>query len=157
VITPEESLAEIRKLGLPPVFERIWAEEFPLGFFDTCQRPRTFFDIVAALEERLPRFKTCVPLWEENGERILAYDKAGGEYVSYYYEDLDCTVVGRTYQQFISVFLIRLVYSGVLEELPQLAVVLGYRHLNELQRWAETDDEDSCEESERKFLAIIRD
>lgn len=157
MLAPQAALNEIGRLGFPPIFQRIWADEFPHGFFSVCQRPRRFFRLAADIEGRLPRFKACVPLWEENGDRIVAFDKATGEFISLYYEDLDCKVMGSTYQQFISSFFFELVYSGVVDQLPELSELFMYRHLTELQQWAKSDDKDSCEESEQRFLESIKD
>ena len=145
--------------GFPPIFERIWAGEFqPWGLAFVCQRPHTYF-VVADSPPLFPRFKWCVPLWEENGDCIVAYDKATGEFISHFLEDAEPDILGTNYQQFVSHFFIGLAESGF-DEFPQFAELFGYRHLEEFKRLIHTDYGDNfaaCHEATRKFIESITD
>lgn len=159
MLTPEAALADIKRLGFPPIFERIWAGEFePWGLAHTCQRPRTIYE-AAGCPPFFPRFKWCVPLWEVNGDCIIAYDKATGEFLSHFVEDEKPDVIGRNYQQFIAHFLIRLVESGADDaEVAKMAELFEYRHMPEMRRWLAIDpgeDYEAQEESERRFMESI--
>src|SRR5437016_5279286 len=122
MLTPEEALAEIRRLGFPPIFERIWAGEFePWGFMYKSQRPHTFFEFGAEIEAMHPRFKGCVPIWESNGDQIVVYDNATGEFLYHAYEDPNYRVIAKSYQQFVSTFLMEMVWAGLVDLLPEAA------------------------------------
>jgi hypothetical protein len=161
MLTPETALADIKRLGFPPIFERIWAGEFkPWGLAYICRPPEHFFEW-AGSPPFFPRSKWCVPLWDEDGPTIVFYDKATGEFLEHFCEDEEPTVIGKNYQQFITHFLIGLVQSGTDDtEVTKMAELFEYRHLAEFWRWAYSGQGEGYEahqESERRFMESIPD
>jgi hypothetical protein len=155
--TPEEAISKIKSLGFPDVFVSIWDRTAPRLLSSLCQRPVTFFKLLPQLRESFPRLRDCVPLWEENREAIVALDSDSQVFIRYYYGDTDCDVLGRSYQQLVSAFLVEMVYSGRNEELEKVSSLFSYRHLAELKAWAAVDDDIDAEESKGRFVESIRD
>jgi hypothetical protein len=154
LITPESALSKIEELGFPPLFLQIHANEIPDSLFGLCQCPQRFYKSLAESIHSFPRIEHCVPLWEVNREYVWALDIENGEYLEYYYGDSYCTVLGETYQQFVTAFFINLVYAGVDDLLDGLSTMFCYRHLLELKEWAAIPNDD---EPRLAFVSTIKD
>ncbi|MBN1671591.1 MAG: hypothetical protein JXR37_11185 [Kiritimatiellae bacterium] len=136
----EEAIREIEALGLPAIFKEIQKGVVHPVLYVCCEKPFSYYDYDIDSEPA-----NWVPLWETNGEAIVAYDKLEGKYIRYYYEDspnqYEC--LGQNYQQFLTRFFYDLVSMGLWEELDTLSRVFGYAHMDEFRKIIERfQDED---------------
>ncbi len=146
ILNREEALSGLQSLGLPLALYGIGERE-----------PRAYFKLAPSLVEILPEAKGYLPLWEEKGEAIVAYDMWNQRFVRRYFEDSapgDTQFMGNTYQQFLTRYFFELYDAGLDERVETLSMVLGYRHLVSLRKYvqecAETDS--TSESDDWKFI-----
>ena len=154
-MTPERAKEEVQKLGLPAVFTQVWEGKIPDVLDHDWRKPYVYFEFREEIEESCPRLKRCVPLWECNGDHIYAYDPSNGEYVLYYYEDLDSMeVLADNYQGFAAAYLVDSVFAGD-ENLDEIASILEFKYLDRVKKWAEIESTLDVSEEKRRFVASI--
>jgi hypothetical protein len=151
----DQALAEVRALGLPPVFEEIWVSNKPRRFCVQWNRPRRFFEQRANFIAMCPRLRTCVPLLESNREHLVAFDTASEQYIEYYYGDSDCKSIGKGYQQLLSSVFIELGYSGLLDLVEEVSDQFRYRHLKALTEFIESETGGSAEQAKQAFIDAV--
>jgi hypothetical protein len=80
------ALAELRRRGMPDVFDRVWAAGGlgPLGCIG--REPDVYFGLASDLIARVPGAAGLCPLWEQHGEAIVGH-LLTGVFVRVYYED----------------------------------------------------------------------
>lgn len=153
--TPEQVVAKMHELCLPPVFEKIWMSQGPRRFCRLWDRPVRFFDVWDESIQNCSRIGTCVPLLESNREHIVAFDTKQNEFIEYYYGDSDCHPVGKSYQQFLSWLFIDLGYAGLMDLVEEVAAEFEYQHLQSLVKFMETDDDGSAKDAKQDFIDSI--
>lgn len=153
----EQSQTAVRSLGLPQVFVDIWDEKVPIALTG-WRRPETFFEVREKLAAKFPRLRTCIPLWEEYGEQVFAYDTAAGEFVvCYYFDEPTCDTIATSYQGLAAHYLTERAYAGS-KRLPEISTILEFKYLDRLLKWVaveDADDPDDADESQRKFVQSI--
>lgn len=138
-------VAELRSaLDLPDIFDKIAnSEKLPLQLDIQCQATSLFFKYSSELGRFKDDIKNYIPLWETNGEFVVAFDQNREVFVHLYYEDISEYHLGKTYQQFISSILTTIYESGALfEELTEISELFGFKHLEALMIFCE--DENGC-------------
>ena len=164
ITTVEQTRAELKRLGFPDIFERItrWETNFdqdiPDALVGTCEPVKVFYKVMPHLVEHLPVSENYLPLWEWNGEAVVAYDQRRDIFVRYYYGDMSDETLGTTYQQFLSAVLLEVVKQGIEgEELEEVARLFEYKHLDMLRAFASSVDPNDYEDANRRFIASIPD
>ena len=155
--TPQSALREIRNLGFPEVFNQLYDNQTPAELIGSCSSPRRYFKILPGIIKVVPEATHWLPLWETNLDSIVAYDIANDSFVRYYYGDDKVESLGKSYQQFVSVFFLELVDSGIWDELEELAKKFKYLHSEELRVFVASCDDSSFEDSNRRFIESIVD
>ena len=157
ISNPNEARAELKRVGLPHIFERITQRDIPIALIGTCEPVNRYYELLPDLAERIPACHHYIALWETNLETVVAYDLNRDLFVRYYYGSESDEPLGATYQQFISAVLLELVDSGIWEELDELARLFDYTHVAKLRAFVESCGDDDFEESNRSFVASIPD
>jgi hypothetical protein len=137
--TPEDAIAEIRRLKLPAVFLSVWGGTLPGVFRYFWQRPTTYLKICHDLAEYVPALAELCPLWEENGEAIVGC-LPDQRFVEFYYEDAGVedaeaaiNVLGSNYQQFVTTILTQLEEADLSEYFDEIARLMNYGYTHELR------------------------
>ena len=120
-----------------------------------CDRPYEYFQIARDLPKVLPAAVNYLPLWEVNCEAITALDTNRDVYVRVYYEDAKEKILGVTYQQFVTGFLLELADADFWEELDNIAEMFAYKHMEELKQHLAEDLD--WPEARRQFIESITD
>ena len=130
IADPTTAIEELRRRGLPDVFERLWASEGlgPFGCFG--QPPRQYFQMAADLIALAPAAAGLCPLWEVNGESVIGL-LPSGTFVRIYYEDLgegDDAIqrLADSYDEFVQGLLVRRAEAGDWEWFERIARTLQY-------------------------------
>ena len=155
--TPDEARAELKRLGLPDIFERITHRDIPMALVGTCEPVKLYYQLLPELAKKLPACQAYVPLWETNLEEVVAYDSNHHTFVRYYYGSDSDELIGTTYQQFLSAVLLELIASGIWNELDELARLFDYKHLERLRSFSVLNHEKAFEEMIRSFVSSIPD
>jgi hypothetical protein len=155
--TPDEARAELKRLGLPDIFERITHRDIPMALVGTCEPVKRYYQLLPELAKKLPACQAYVPLWETNLEAVVAYDSDHHTFVRYYYGSDSDELIGTTYQQFLSAVLLELVDSGVWDELDELARLFRYKYVEKLRSFIDSCDDSNFEASNRNFVSSIPD
>jgi hypothetical protein len=130
IADPTTAIAELRRRGLPDVFERLWESEGlgPFGCFG--QPPSQYFHMAGDLIALAPGAAGLCPLWEVNGEAIVGMLPSGA-FVRIYYEDLgegDGAIqhLADNYDDFVAGLLTRRAEAGDWEWFDRMATALAY-------------------------------
>jgi hypothetical protein len=133
----ETAIAELRRRGLPDVFERIWSSGGlgPLGCVGRA--PGGYFRLAADLAARVPGASGLCPLWEQNGEAVVG-QLPSGAFVRVYYEDAglgDQAIepLGENYEALVETTLTELVEAGLWDWFDRVASALAYPHADRLR------------------------
>jgi len=155
--TAEEWRREVLSLGLPPVFADVWDDRVP-SVLVAWRRPDTFLRRRADLLRYLPRLACCVPLCQEFGDTLFAYDRESDEFVACHFalgEPPYLEKMGDSYQRFVAAYLVNCVYAGE-ERLEEIAAILNFSHLEKILAFAEQDDDDlDADEAKQQLVASI--
>jgi hypothetical protein len=155
--TPDESQAELKRMGFPDIFERITHRDIPIALVGTCEPVKHYYELLPELSKKLPACQDYIPLWETNLEAVVAYDSQRDNFVRYYYGRNSVEALGTTYQQFLSAILLELVDSGIWDELDELARLFDYKYVEKLRTFVESCDDNDFEASKRSFMSTIPD
>jgi hypothetical protein len=159
ITTQNEALTELKRLGFPDIFERITRRDVPKALVHACEPVELYYEFLPDLYASLPASQNYLPLWETNGESLVAYDTIRNTFIRRYYEDgyedEANELLGTTYQQFVSAFFLELIDWGRLDELDELAPLFEYKHLDKLRAFAESSND--YEVAERRFISSIPD
>jgi hypothetical protein len=124
------AIAELRRRGLPDVFERFWASGGvgPLGCHG--RPPKQYLRMAADVIALAQRAAGLCPLWEVNGEAVVGV-LPSGEFVQIYYEDLgqgDGAIqhLADTYIEFVEGQLTSCAEAGDWESFDEMATTLSY-------------------------------
>lgn len=151
IVNREQALAELKARGFPEPLYGIGDKE-----------PERYFKLAESLEQVFPGATGYLPLWEQNGEAIIAYDMSKDRFVRLYYEDSNEggeEELGRNYQQFLTRYYLELADAGLEDKIEELAALLEYKHLpalnNFLRSYEVEDIPDDDHEFEERFLSTI--
>lgn len=154
----ENALSEIEKRGIfPAIFRQIYQGHIPLELVGSCAPPRQYFELAQDNVLLLPSAKNWLPLWESNSEEIVAFDIANENYIRHYYGTTDVETLGKSYQQFVSTFLLELVDSGIWNELDEVAEMFEYKHTDKLRRFVDSREGLNWQELNRRFVDSVSD
>jgi hypothetical protein len=130
IADPTTAIEELRRRGLPDVFEPLWASEGlgPFGCFG--QPPNQYFGMAKDLIGLAPGAAGFCPLWEINGEAVVGVLPSGA-YIRIYYEDLgegDGAIqhLADSYDEFVQGLLTRRAEAGDWEWFERIARTLRY-------------------------------
>ena len=154
--TPEAALVEVRRLGLPDVFVRVWEGSLSSPLSREWETPRLYFRDCKALAARVPRLDGLCPLFEVNGEAIVGVI-SGREFVRFYYEDAAgaVEVLGHNYQQFVTQILLEWEEAGLADEFEAVAQLLEYKHPRALRAILDAYDSETGEQKLESFKASV--
>ena len=154
--TPEAALAEVRRLGLPDVFVRVWEGSLSPPLSREWETPSLYFRDCKALAARVPRLDGLCPLFEVNGEAIVGVI-SGREFVRFYYEDAAdaVEVLGHNYQQFVTQVLLEWEEAGLADEFEAVAQLLEYKHPRALRAILDAYDSETGEQKLESFKASV--
>ena len=85
-----------------------------------------------------------MPLCQQFGDTVFAYDRKSNEYVACRFalgEPPYLEKMGDSYQRFIAAYLVDCVYAGE-ERLEEIAAILNFSHLEKVLAFAEQEDDD---------------
>ncbi len=150
--TIEKCLAKLREDRFPPIFERLWLANEPRRFAHQWKGPHFIVERWGSLVEKVPALSSCVPLLEANLDQMFAYNPDTGQFLHYYYGDLDVVTVGQNYQQFLSWLFVDLGYAGLTDLVESVASEFGYSYLDEFLKFMESDDDQDAEMAKRNFV-----
>jgi hypothetical protein len=90
------------------------------------------------LERRVPGLKELCPMFEQNGEAVVAYLPQSGQFIRYYYEDAEegeeaIEILGKGYQQFACGILLEFEEAGMSDAFDELASALRFDRSAELR------------------------
>lgn len=147
---------KLKRLGFPELFSRIAYRDVPSELEWLVQPVGTFYALTTALSQAGTSVDAYLPLWEENGDALVAYDRRRGVYIRNYFLDPDLgeVILGANYQQFVAAVLLEIVDSGI-TELTTLAQLFLFDHLPELEAFLETAGDQDFETANRSFLAAL--
>lgn len=133
ISNPEEAKKELVRLGFPPVFLEIADDVIPERL--DAQSIRHFYSFLPGLFERFPEAANYLPLWEVNGEAVIAYDGVRNGFFEFYFEDGNQErKIADTYENFIADVMMKISEIGRSNsEIEKLAVLFDYPRLGELQ------------------------
>jgi len=161
IVSNSEAILEVRRLGLPQVFERILAGNSPEILLPFCEQPSTYYDLLLEFPDDLPpECKSLLPLWEFNGEAIVGLDLDTGQYIRYYYEDPsdELEVRGKNYQQLITRLLFDFVDAGLEnEELRAISNLFDYHYFEAFLRALGTMDDQNYRGVRSEFVESVTD
>lgn len=130
IADPVAAIEELRRRGLPDVFERLWASEGlgPFGCFG--QPPGQYFQMVGDLIALAPAAAGLCPIWEVNGEAVVGVLPSGA-FIQIYYEDLGdgngaIQHLANSYDDFVKGLLTRRAEAGDWEWFDRIARALDY-------------------------------
>ncbi len=160
--TPEAALVEVRRLGLPDVFVRVWEGSLSSPLSREWETPRLYFRDCKALAARVPRLDGLCPLFEVNGEAIVGVI-SGREFVRFYYEDAArrgnsndaVEALGHNYQQFVTQVLLEWEEAGLTDEFEEVAQLLEYKHTRALRAILDAYDPETGEQKLESFKASV--
>ena len=124
------AIDELRRRGLPDIFDRLWASEGLGPFGCIGQPPNEYFRMAGDLIGLVPGAAGLCPLWEVNGEAVVGV-LPNGAYVRIYYEDLgegDGAIqhLANSYDDFVACLLTRRAEAGNWEWFDEIARTLRY-------------------------------
>ncbi len=158
ITTPEEAEVEIRGRGFPQVFIEILRNNIPAELSGACGPVRRYYVLRPWEHHQLPTCKHYLPLWEVNGECVVAYDVRRDAFVRLYYEDGYDAIVARGYQQFITWLLFDLLRIRFAKnDLRQVATMFEYNYIDKLWKYLEFCKTPQWDKTDTAFLQSIRD
>jgi hypothetical protein len=139
------AISKLKDLGFPPVFEKIYAGEFPPDLASSRQRPGSLSFEPWVAERFGEPIKDYLPLWEDNGNCLLIYSLRDSAFYEWYLEGDELTQIAKSYQQFVTWLLLRKLGAGQQAAAERLAIAFEYRHLPKLLEFAQDEDADDDE------------
>lgn len=92
-------ISELKNIGAPELIIGINDGSISPATVDyLMERPEMFFSLKNQYSDAMPYQDSLLPLWEVNGEMIVAYVKGRNEVIEYWYEDSTSKfkVIGKT-------------------------------------------------------------
>lgn len=130
IADPTAAIEELRRRGLPDIFEQLWASEGlgPFGCFGRA--PNQYLRMARDLIALAPAAAGLCPLWEVNGEAIVGV-LPSGSFIRIYYEDLgegDRAIqhLADSYNDLVEGILTRRAEAGDWEWFDRIAQALEY-------------------------------
>lgn len=132
----DDAKKELVRLGFPPVFLEIADGIIPKGL--NIHKPFIFYTFLPDLFEIFPEAENFLPLWEYNGEAVIAFDLKRKGFFSFYFEDGDQetkeTKIANLYEEFVVFILSKADEAGHSKDiLEDLAIRLNYRKIREFR------------------------
>jgi hypothetical protein len=151
-----ETLAELERCQLPAIFSLIARRELSPELALEFPPVAAFYAYATALRDAGMEIDAYLPLWEENGDAVVAYDVQREVYVRHYFLDRDLgeVILGSTYQQFVASVFLDLADTGF-ENLTELAGLFEFEHLPELEAFLDTSASPDVAATNRRFVASI--
>lgn len=133
ISNPEEAKKELVRLGFPPVFLEIADGVIPTHLY--IQNVRLFYKFLPSLLESFPEAANYLPLWEVNGEGVIAFDRVRNGFFEFYFEDGNQDrKIADTYEKFIADLMMKVSEIGCSnQEIEKLAALFENPRLGELQ------------------------
>lgn len=151
-----ETLGELERRHFPAFLSQIARRELSPELALEFPPVAAFYAYATALRDAGTAIDGYLPLWEENGDAVVAYDVQREVYVRHYFLDRDVgeVILGFTYQQFVAAIFLDLADSGF-ENLTELAGLFEFEHLPELEAFLDTSVGPDVAAANRRFVASI--
>ncbi len=130
--TPEAALVEVRRLGLPDVFVRVWEGSLSSPLSREWETPRLYFRDC----REFVRF-----YYEDAARRRNSNDAV--------------EALGHNYQQFVTQVLLEWEEAGLTDEFEEVAQLLEYKHTRALRAILDAYDPETGEQKLESFKASV--